>query len=314
MPRVPGYLLLALAGLILVSASILSIFSVDAQAATNPLAPTVLALLTQLPPQAAATQLAAQGYSFSPAMLATAQAMLQQMPAPAVVETLLANVPNPGIQPTQPPPTVVPVQPTMLPPTAVPLQPTLVPVQPTTLPGGVVPVQPTTLPGETAPMQPSPTLMAAAPTATLSTPMPVGRISGSALSAESAATGIELRLTRPDGTTLILPPGADGLFAFANMPPGAYILEAAAAGFLSGKAAFTLQAGQDLALPPLTLPAGDTNGDNLIDLSDAVLLAANFNAPPPVPAADLNGDGWIDVLDLALLGNAFGLTGPLAWN
>ncbi len=410
--RVPGYLLLALAGLVLIAASILSILTVDAQT-DDPLLSSVEALL------------AAQGYSLSPEMLATAQALLQQMPVEAVVATLVASEVNPVVQPppVEPPPVEVPVQPTVevaepvipptmevvQPPVEVPVQPTAevvepvipptvevvqppveVPVQPTAevvepvilptsevvqvLPGDVslqpaaepdksrrrgnrdfqpshanalasqpmaAPVQPTAVPnGEMAqPQQPAavppqptmalpeptglpdasitvqPTTQAdALPAATLAPPMPVGRISGSALRAEAAGGGVELRLTRPDGTVLTLPTGLDGLFAFANMPPGTYMLEAAAAGFLSGRAAFTLAAGQDLVLPPLLLPAGDTNGDSLIDLTDAVLLAANFDAPPPVPGADLNGDGWIDVRDLVLLGNAFGLAGPLDWN
>ncbi len=415
--RVPGYLLLALAGLVLIAASILSILTVDAQT-DDPLLSSVEALL------------AAQGYSLSPEMLATAQALLQQMPVEAVVATLVASEANPIVQPppVEPPPMEVPVQPTMevveavIPPTVeivqppvepppadVPVQPAMevvipptveivqppveqpvevtveptavvvepvilptsevvqvlpgdvslqpaaesdksrrrgnrdsqpshanalasqpmaAPVQPTAAPNGemvqpqqpaAVPPQPTAaipeptvLPGDGITVQPT-TQVDVLPTAALVSPMPVGRISGSALRAEAAGGAVELRLTRPDGTVLTLPTGADGLFAFANMPPGTYMLEAAAAGFLSGRAAFTLAAGQDLVLPALLLPAGDTNGDSLIDLTDAVLLAANFDAPPPVPGADLNGDGWIDVRDLVLLGNAFGLAGPLPW-
>ncbi|NWG15186.1 MAG: carboxypeptidase regulatory-like domain-containing protein, partial [Chloroflexi bacterium] len=146
------------------------------------------------------------------------------------------------------------------------------------------------------------------------TPAPVGRISGSVRRAELPdSSGISLVLTRPDGTTLNIPTGAEGLFNFAGMAPGIYSLEARADGFLSSRADFTLEAGQDLTLPPVVLLAGDTNGDNIVDLTDAVMLAASFNAPPPVPEADLNRDGWIDIRDLAILGSAFGLAGPLAW-
>jgi hypothetical protein len=151
-------------------------------------------------------------------------------------------------------------------------------------------------------------------TAALTSPVPVGRIMGSVLRADSAdSSGINLTLTRPDGTTLNLPTGAEGLFAFSNMEAGAYTLKASDPGFLSSETAFTLEAGQDVVLPPVTLPAGDTNGDNLIDLADAALVAANFDVSPPVPQADLNHDGGVDLRDLALLGNAYGLTGPMPW-
>ena len=45
---------------------------------------------------------------------------------------------------------------------------------------------------------------------------------------------------------------------------------------------------------------GDINGDNVVDTTDVLLLAAALGTSPPEPeAADLNGDGRVDILDLA---------------
>ncbi|MBI5670808.1 MAG: carboxypeptidase regulatory-like domain-containing protein [Chloroflexi bacterium] len=415
MRRVPIHILFAIAGLLLISVSVLTLLAADPQQSTHPIAPTAIALLTQMPPEAVFGQLAAMGYPISPEMQATALAMLQQMPPEAVFDLLLVNAGNVDNQPAPVLPSatsiimetavilpteVVPVQPTLaptLPPTLEPAQPlpesTALPTVELTAPvlpeqtqpppeataavfgeelpqstleamPGVVPatLQPPVLdagqprlnaggqqmlgqqppltpvvdgpPGHQPPQQPgqpvlppeataelgSPPTVATALQATVmpttepvQSPVPVGRISGSVRHADAEATGTALVLTRPDGTTLNLPASADGSFAFSNMEPGAYSLLASATGYLSGQASFVLEAGQDLVLPTVTLLPGDTNGDNRIDLTDAVLLAANFDAPPPVPAADLNRDGWIDVRDLALLGNAFGLSGPLPW-
>src|SRR5262249_23133738 len=102
-------------------------------------------------------------------------------------------------------------------------------------------------------------------------------------------------------------------FAFSGMQPGNYVLDAIAKGYLSTRAEFTLDADQTVQLPDAVLIVGDTNGDGVIDLTDAALIASNFDTPAAVPEADLNHDGWVDVLDLALIGNQFGLTGPIAW-
>lgn len=329
MRRIPGFVLIALAGLILVSASVLTIFTADAQVSPNPIVPTALAMLTQMPPDAVATQLAAMGYQVSPQMQATAMAMLQQgVPPQTVLEMLLGGAGNLSApsQPTAQPTMQQPVQPTAMQPTLQPpvsqpttqqpiVQPTLesfdataeTPVADSSEGNALEsPVEPTVVPLEGADM----------PEATDApfTPVPVGRISGSVTRAESAdSSGINLTLTRPDGTMLNLPTGAEGLFAFSNMEAGAYALQASSGGFLSSETAFSLEAGQDLVLPAVILPAGDTNGDNLIDLADAALVAANFDALPPVSEADLNQDGLVDLRDLALLGNAYGLTGPLPW-
>lgn len=60
-------------------------------------------------------------------------------------------------------------------------------------------------------------------------------------------------------------------------------------------------------VPPVmvTLPAGDTNNDNVVDVLDLDRLIQAFDTDPSsnrwIPGADLNADGSVDVLDLDLL-------------
>lgn len=124
--------------------------------------------------------------------------------------------------------------------------------------------------------------------------------------------GVAVMLTQPDGTAVQTLTDSRGVFSFANLQPGSYRLDAASPGYLSSQFAFALTEGQALTLPPATLIGGDTNADNRIDLSDAVLIAANFNVTASTPA-DLNRDGMVDIRDLTAIGAYFGQAGPMPW-
>ncbi|MBL8166070.1 MAG: carboxypeptidase regulatory-like domain-containing protein [Anaerolineae bacterium] len=309
MRRFPARLLMAVAGLLVLMLSLMAMVDVDVDAQTeHPLAPTIFALLTQMPPQAVATQLAGMGYPVPANVQATAVAMQQQgVPPDVIIRTLLAfyGVVLPPVQPTTVPvmPTSIPVQPTNIPvqPTTIPGQPTQIIVIPPVMPS-IVPVQPTAVPV-------LPTFTPLPPT-----PVPVGSIAGSVKYAHlETATGILLTLTRPDGSTLELPVSADGQFMFSSMTPGAYTLVASAPRYLSARAEFSLEQGKAVQLPPAELFAGDTNEDSVIDLLDAALIAANFDGPATVVEADLNGDDWIDVRDLTIIGRQFGMAAPTSW-
>lgn len=134
------------------------------------------------------------------------------------------------------------------------------------------------------------------------------------LQGEREGLMVALSLRWPDNTLQERFVPVNTVFALADLPAGDYVLEAQAEGFLSRRLALTLAAGEALTLPPVVLRAGDVNQDNVIDLLDITLLAANFNAPAPSPALDVNGDGWIDIQDLSLVGAQYGLAGPLAWD
>ncbi len=126
-------------------------------------------------------------------------------------------------------------------------------------------------------------------------------------------SGIAVTLILPDGKALQTITDGAGRFTFANLAPGSYRVAAGAAGYLSSQTSFTLTQGQNLVLPPATLVGGDTNLDNKIDLTDAALIAANFDSKSIVAGADLNHDGVVDIRDLTAIGAYFGLTGPTQW-
>jgi hypothetical protein len=148
------------------------------------------------------------------------------------------------------------------------------------------------------------------PLPVVASPVPVlAQITGTI----STPLAVNLTLTLPDGTLLTTTTAGDGTFAFTDLQPGAYHLQASAEGFLSSQIDLTLTDGQALSLPATLLQAGDTNRDNIVDVRDAVLIAANFGGPATLPETDLNRDGTIDIRDLTLLGAAFGQSGPTAW-
>ncbi len=108
--------------------------------------------------------------------------------------------------------------------------------------------------------------------------------------------------------------GADGLFVFADVPPGIYVLLVSAPEHLALVYNVSVTGdGAAIDLGSQTFVTGDTDGSQAIDLADAVLISANFDlAVPPAPeAADLNHDGLVNISDLVLIGVNFGLAGPI---
>jgi len=54
---------------------------------------------------------------------------------------------------------------------------------------------------------------------------------------------------------------------------------------------------------------GDINGDSIVDIYDAILLANAYNSTPEKvnwnPKADINGDNIVDIYDAILLANHY---------
>lgn len=164
-------------------------------------------------------------------------------------------------------------------------------------------IQPTIVPGDTQP----------APVTTMASTVETSPVLAQITGMISAPLAANLVLTLPDGTTINATTAQDGSFTFSNLLPGTYRLQASADGFLTSQVEFSLSDGQSLALPPAALRGGDTNRDNVIDVRDAVLIAANFGGPAIAPETDLNRDGLIDIRDLTILGAVFGQSGPTPW-
>jgi hypothetical protein len=104
---------------------------------------------------------------------------------------------------------------------------------------------------------------------------------------------------------------ADGTFSF-TLPAGTYLLIARADGFLGAQGSVTVAAGTASAMPVISLPPGDIDGNDMIEQFDVLTIGMNYNTSFP-PAADLNNDGIINVLDLELLAKNYRKTGPVPW-
>jgi hypothetical protein len=119
-------------------------------------------------------------------------------------------------------------------------------------------------------------------------------------------------LTNPDesvaGSVLANP---DGTFSL-TVPAGTYKIFAGAIGFLGAEGTVSVADGGAVAMPVITLLAGDIDNNNVIDQFDALTIGMNYNLASPA-AADLNGDGIVNVLDLELLARSYRKTGPSLW-
>ncbi len=103
----------------------------------------------------------------------------------------------------------------------------------------------------------------------------------------------------------------DGSFSL-SIAGGNYTIIASAEGYLNAQGSVSLVNGQVLTMPTVGLPAGDIDGNGVIDQFDALTIGINYNAATPT-AADLNNSGLIDVLDLELLAGNYRLSGALIW-
>ena len=103
----------------------------------------------------------------------------------------------------------------------------------------------------------------------------------------------------------------DGTFNL-SAPGGLFTVVASAPGYLKAQGAISLTNGNLTTLQTINLPAGDIDGNDVIDQFDALTIGINYNGSTPT-AADLNNDGTINVLDLEILAANYRLSGSLAW-
>ena len=203
----------------------------------------------------------------------------------AVTPTATPTVVSPPATPTGTLPSATPVitdtpvaSPTQVPPTSTPV------------------ASPTSASTSTPVMSPTPT------------PLPAGTLNGQVM----AAKPVTITVSNLDSTPVItIPANVDGTFNFTVLP-GTYRILAEASGYLSAQGTFTVTAGGTTTLPTISLPAGDIDGNSVIDQLDALTIGMNYNTAVPA-AADLNNDGIINVLDLELLAQSYRDTGPIVW-
>lgn len=103
----------------------------------------------------------------------------------------------------------------------------------------------------------------------------------------------------------------DGTFSL-SASAGTYTAVASALGYLKAQGSFIVTNGNTTTSQPISLHAGDIDGNDVIDQFDALTIGINYNAATPA-AADLNNDSVINVLDLEILAGNYNQSGALAW-
>ncbi len=104
-------------------------------------------------------------------------------------------------------------------------------------------------------------------------------------------------------------------FTLVGIPAGIHRVSLFHTGYLSTTRANVLvSASQTTTLPAVTLLAGDTNGDGVVDIVDLVTIGIAYgSSPPSIPQADINGDGAVTIVDLTLLGINYLKRAPTPW-
>lgn len=323
MRRFPPYMIVAVCGILFLSAGMV-IITADNDPSVPPVEPIALMTLTPTELVSVAGEQAVQPTDIPPSVPVEAPAQAVEAPPQVIaptVEVVLVQ-PTTVVQPVQE--SVSVIVPTRDGVAAVPATPVsadgvvvLTPVleQPNQ-PLGTLPPSVQVLPTVEIPMV-QPTIDQSVIQPTVQPAMPVAantQVMGQVnVPLRNDFAGVAIVLTLPDGQVVQTQTDAAGNFAFANLTPGTYRLDAGLEGYLSSQASFTLTDGQVLLMPTSTLIGGDTNLDNRIDLTDAALIAANFDGTTTVPNADLNHDGIVDIRDLTAIGAFFGQAGPTAW-
>jgi hypothetical protein len=155
---------------------------------------------------------------------------------------------------------------------------------------------------------PTPTFTSTPVESPTPTPLPDGTITGRVIAGKPVTVSL---YNASDELVTSVTANPDGTFSL-TAPGGTYTIAATASGFLSAEGSATITAGGTSAKPNITLPAGDIDGNNVIDQFDALTIGMNYNSTTPA-AADLNNDGVINVLDLELLAANYRKTGPVVW-
>ncbi len=133
-----------------------------------------------------------------------------------------------------------------------------------------------------------------------------GLIGYAYLESRSDHSGILVSL---EGTGLSAVTDASGAYTFDSVPAGAYTVTFQADNFLDVVVGeVTIEEDLVTELCGYTLLAGDLNDDEVIDILDLSLCAADFGST--APAADVNANGIVDIYDLVLIGKNFKLASP----
>ena len=144
-----------------------------------------------------------------------------------------------------------------------------------------------------------------------------GKVTFEGLVATAAPQSVAFTFRPSDNSgnvTQTLNVAADGNFALSGLPAKPGILHIKSAKRLAVNVPLDLTAGAVSGLTA-TLPAGDANNDNRVDVLDFGSLVNSYGSSQSDPnsgydpTCDFNGDGRVDVLDFGLLVNNYGTQG-----
>jgi hypothetical protein len=120
--------------------------------------------------------------------------------------------------------------------------------------------------------------------------------------------GARFRRTAPGRRRATAAPSASGAWTYPNLPADTYNLAVKGDRWLQ-RVAKNIVAKSNVANVSLSLLPGDLNGDNVVDLNDFTILAAEYGLSGPNLIADLNLDGAVDLSDFSLFAADYGLSG-----
>ena len=109
-------------------------------------------------------------------------------------------------------------------------------------------------------------------------------------------------------------PAADGTYTISTVPPGNYSLLVKGSKWLAKSALVVVGAGGQSGVN-FTLPGGDADNNNVIDIGDFGILVNAYNGDRNITnsgydaRADFNGDGVIDIADFGILVNNYDAAG-----
>jgi hypothetical protein len=125
---------------------------------------------------------------------------------------------------------------------------------------------------------------------------------------------LPVTLTLTSGSTRVDYPAqstdASGFFTVpvGGLPNGVYTWRAKDPKYLSGAGPVTLTGARQTNADMGLMRAGDANNDNLVNLSDFIILKLTFNSTTDL-RADFNGNGIVDAADFTTLKSNFGQAG-----
>ena len=133
----------------------------------------------------------------------------------------------------------------------------------------------------------------------------------------NAAQPLTFQFRPTDGSasfTRMVTPNMDGTFQILNVPAKSYNVAIKGAIWLQKVVAVDTTNGPVSGVN-VTLPGGDANNDNSVDVLDFGILVNAYGGSSKMagsnydPTADFNGDGSVDVLDFGILVNNYGVVG-----